>query len=150
MSAPDATLPPSPDLEFGAFSEHGPWVLDVDDLPWRWEIDRLRGGTRQEVPRLLAPGRLPPFGRLARTVAVLGSALAGWFAFEYGRPQSRADSVRRDVAPARLGDVPVPLILLGTHFVHVELAARKSRCLRNIVGDAFALERRPEFQIVKL
>jgi len=95
MSAPDATLPPSPDLEFGAFSEHGPWVLDVDDLPWRWEIDRLRGGTRQEVPRLLAPGRLPPFGRLARTVAVLGSALAGWFAFEYGRPQSRAGISRR-------------------------------------------------------
>jgi ubiquinone biosynthesis protein len=95
MSAPDATLPPSPDLDFGAFSEHGPWVLDADDLPWRWEIDRLRGGTRQEVPRLLAPGRLPPFGRLARTVTVLGSALAGWFAFEYRRPQSRAGISRR-------------------------------------------------------
>jgi ubiquinone biosynthesis protein len=95
MSAPDATSPPSPDLEFGAFSDHGPWVLDLEDLPWRWEIDRLRGGTRQEVPRLLAPGRLPPFGRLARTVAVLGTALAGWFAFEYRRPQSRAGISRR-------------------------------------------------------
>jgi ubiquinone biosynthesis protein len=95
MSAPDATTPPSPDLEFGAFSDHGPWVLDVDDLPWRWEIERLRGGTRQEVPRLLAPGRLPPVGRLARTVAVLGTALGGWFVAEYRRPQSRAGISRR-------------------------------------------------------
>ena len=69
------------DLEFGAFSDEGPWVLDLEQIPWQWEIDRIRRGTRQEVPRLLAPGRLPPIGRLARTLTAIGGALAGWLAF---------------------------------------------------------------------
>ena len=86
---------PSPDLEFGSFSDRGPWVLDPDEIPWRWEIDRLRRGTRQEVPRLLAPGRFPPLGRLARTITELSGALAGWLVFEYRRPQSRAGISRR-------------------------------------------------------
>jgi ubiquinone biosynthesis protein len=95
MTTPSALPDPSPDLEFGSFSDRGPWVLDPDAIPWRWEIDRLRRGTRQEVPRLLAPGRLPPLGRLARTVIDISTALAGWFAFEYRRPQSRAGISRR-------------------------------------------------------
>ncbi|HXY94665.1 MAG TPA: AarF/UbiB family protein [Acidimicrobiia bacterium] len=94
MSSSDS-VDVSRDLEFGAFSEHGPWVLDPDHLPWRWEIDRLRGGTRQEVPRLLAPGRVPPVPRLARTLVAIGGALAGWFAFEYRRPRSRSGISRR-------------------------------------------------------
>jgi ubiquinone biosynthesis protein len=93
--SPSPSPSPSPDLTFGAFSDHGPWVLDPDDIGWRWEIDRLRRGTRQEVPRLLAPGRLPPFGRLARTLVAIGGALAGWLVFEYRRPQSRAGISRR-------------------------------------------------------
>jgi ubiquinone biosynthesis protein len=95
MTTPSPVPEPSPDLEFGAFSDRGPWVLDPDALPWRWEIDRLRRGTRQEVPRLLAPGRVPPLGRLVRTVTVIGGALAGWFVFEYRRPQSRRGISRR-------------------------------------------------------
>ncbi len=83
------------DLSFGAFSDRGPWVLDPDEIPWRWEIDRLRRGSRQEVRRLLAPGRLPPLGRLARTVTSISGALAGWFVFEYRRPGSRAGISRR-------------------------------------------------------
>jgi ubiquinone biosynthesis protein len=93
-TAPDPS-PPSPDLTFGSFSDHGPWVLDPDRIPWRWDIDRLRRGTRREVPRLLAPGRLPPIGRLARTLTALGGALAGWFVFEWRRPGSGAALSRR-------------------------------------------------------
>src|SRR5262245_42758869 len=95
MTTPSPLPEPSPDLEFGAFSDRGPWVLDPDEVPWRWEIDRLRRGTRQEVPRLLARGRVPPLARLARTVTVIGGAVAGWFIFEYGRPQSRRGISRR-------------------------------------------------------
>jgi ubiquinone biosynthesis protein len=83
------------DLSFGAFSDRGPWVLDPDEIPWRWEIDRLRRGCRQEVRRLLAPGRVPPLGRLARTLASIAGALAGWLVFEYRRPSSRAGISRR-------------------------------------------------------
>lgn len=85
----------SPDLEFGAFSDRGPWVLDPDRIPWRWEIERLRRGTRREVARLLTPGRLPPLGRLTRALAALAGALGGWLVFEYRRPQSRRGISRR-------------------------------------------------------
>ncbi len=95
MTVPEASVDPSPDLEFGAFSDRGPWVLDLDHIPWQWDIDRIRRGTRREVPRLLAPGRVPPLGRLARTVIEIGSALAGWLVFEWRRPSSRAGISRR-------------------------------------------------------
>jgi ubiquinone biosynthesis protein len=95
MTTPSPLPEPSPDLEFGAFSDRGPWVLDPEAIPWRWEIDRLRRGTRQEVPRLLARGRVPPLARLARTVTVIGGAVAAWFVFEYRRPQSRRGISRR-------------------------------------------------------
>jgi ubiquinone biosynthesis protein len=100
----------SPDVEFGAFSDHGPWVLDPEQIPWRWEIDRIRRGTRREVPRLLAAGRLPPLGRLTRTLVEIGGALAGWLAFEWRRPSSRAGISRRlRLAFERLGSSYVKL-----------------------------------------
>jgi len=86
----------SPDLAFGAFSDRGPWVLDPDAIPWRWEIARLRGGTRQEVPRLLTPSvSVRPVVRTIRTVDAVGRAIAGWLLFEYRRPSSRAGISRR-------------------------------------------------------
>jgi ubiquinone biosynthesis protein len=111
MTVPEPVTPErSPDLAFGAFSDHGPWVLDPDDLPWQWDIDRIRRGTRREVPQLLAPGRLPPIGRLSRTLVEIGGALAGWFVFEWRRPSSRAGISRRlRTAFERLGSSYVKL-----------------------------------------
>jgi ubiquinone biosynthesis protein len=95
MTVPEPSVVPSPDLEFGAFSDHGPWVLDPEHIPWQWDIERIRRGTRREVPRLLAPGRLPPLGRLVRTLVEIGGALAGWLVFEWRRPSSRTGISRR-------------------------------------------------------
>jgi ubiquinone biosynthesis protein len=97
---PTEDLPTDPvdvsaDLAFGAFSDHGPWVLDPEHIPWQWDIDRIRRGTKREVPRLLARNRLPPLGRLSRTLVEIGSALAGWLVFEWRRPSSRAGISRR-------------------------------------------------------
>ena len=95
-SSPDPPgEPPSPDLAFGAFSDRGPWVLDLDAIPWRWDVDRIRRGTRVEVGRLLEPGRFPPLGRLVRVVSAIGSALAAWFLLDWRRPWSRAGISRR-------------------------------------------------------
>ena len=90
MTVPESSVEPSPDLVFGAFSDHGPWVLDPDALPWQWDIDRIRRGTRREVPRLLAPGRLPPLGRLSRTLVEIGGALGGLAASSSGAGRRRA------------------------------------------------------------
>jgi ubiquinone biosynthesis protein len=94
-SAAEADPPPA-DLSFGAFSDRGPWVLDPDAIPWRWEIERLRGGTRQEVPRLLHPAvSLRPVVRTVRTIDAIGRAVLGWLLFEWRRPTSRAGISRR-------------------------------------------------------
>ncbi|HEX4530848.1 MAG TPA: AarF/UbiB family protein [Acidimicrobiia bacterium] len=108
--APPGVREPAADLAFGAFSDHGPWVLDPEQLPWQWDIDRIRRGTRREVPRLLAPGRLPPLARLSRTLVEIGGALAGWMLFEWRRPSSRAGISRRlRTAFERLGSSYVKL-----------------------------------------
>ena len=83
--APDV----APDVERWSFSDHGPWVLDPDHIPWQWEIDRVRRGTRREIPQLLSHRHLPPLGRTARTLTTIGGALAGWLVFEWRRPSSR-------------------------------------------------------------
>ena len=58
----------SPTSRRWSFSDHGPWVLDPDHIPWQWEIDRVRRGTRREIPQLLSHRHLPPLGRTARTL----------------------------------------------------------------------------------
>jgi ubiquinone biosynthesis protein len=92
---PDLSPDLSPDLAFGSFSDHGPWVLDPDDIPWQWEIDRVRSGTRREVPRLLSRRHLPPIGRLTRTLVTIGGALGAWLLFEWRRPSSRRGIAHR-------------------------------------------------------
>jgi ubiquinone biosynthesis protein len=111
MTASEPSVPArAADTTWGAFSDRGPWVLDLDAIPWRWDVDRIRRGTRREIPRLLAPGRIPPLARVARTVTEIGSALAGWVVFEWRRPSSRAGISRRlRLAFERLGSSYVKL-----------------------------------------
>jgi ubiquinone biosynthesis protein len=85
------------DLGVGAFSADAPWTVDPDRCTWRPGIDRLRVGTRAEVPRLLRRRRLPPGGRVVRVGAVLGVAIGRWYvgARRRGGTDSRADLSRR-------------------------------------------------------
>jgi ubiquinone biosynthesis protein len=101
---------PSPDLEVGAFTERGPWVVDPYHLVWKHGLDRVRARTRAEVPRLLEPVRIPPLGRLTRVVTLVGTALGLWYWRERGTPGSRAGLSRRlRRAFERLGSTYVKL-----------------------------------------
>jgi ubiquinone biosynthesis protein len=107
MTSPD---PVSSDVARWSFSDHGPWVLDPEQIPWQWEIERVRRGTKREVPLLLSHRHLPPLGRLSRTLVAVGGALAGWLVFEWHRPSSRAGiSHRLRKAFERLGSSYVKL-----------------------------------------
>lgn len=66
------------DLSVGAFSDHPPWLVEPDDLPWRIGLDTVREQTRAAVPALVRRRRFPPWRRIVRVSAVLGWALAGW------------------------------------------------------------------------
>jgi len=85
----------APDLELGAFTEQGPWVVDPDHLVWKRGLDRVRARTRAEVPRLVGRGRVPPIGRFFRVSIAIAGALGPWYARERGTPASRAGIARR-------------------------------------------------------
>jgi ubiquinone biosynthesis protein len=102
----------SPDLRVGGFSDHGPWVVDPDRMAWRTGLDGLRVAARAEVPRLLAPRRVPPVRRLVRVVALVGGQLAAWWCRERRRGGSasrRGVSRRLRVAFGRLGPTYIKL-----------------------------------------
>ncbi|MDQ2725833.1 MAG: AarF/UbiB family protein [Actinomycetota bacterium] len=99
-----ASIPPhaSPDLHFGAFSDHGPWLLDLNRLSWRAGVGALRDGTSAQVPLLIRRRRMPPGVRVVSTGLRLGRALAGWYLIDrraarrHGDPsRSRAGLSRR-------------------------------------------------------
>jgi ubiquinone biosynthesis protein len=90
------TAAPS-DLEFGAFSDHAPWSVDPARLPWRRGLHQVRLDTRAEVPSLLRRRLLPPGTRVVGVIALIGEALAGWYASDRraGQRASRAGLSRR-------------------------------------------------------
>jgi ubiquinone biosynthesis protein len=112
MPSPEVPPPevPAPDVREFAFSDHGPWVVDPSALVWLPRLDRVRARTRAEVPRLLAPRRLPPVGRLSLVLARVGTALGAWYLRERGTSSSRAGLSRRlRRAFERLGSTYVKL-----------------------------------------
>jgi ubiquinone biosynthesis protein len=92
---PETTI--SPDVEHFSFTHRGPWVVDPDKITWRRDLGELRARTRAEAARLARPPRFPPGGRMAKTGAVLGSALGAWRLIERrrGGSESRAGISRR-------------------------------------------------------
>lgn len=69
--------------------------MEPDRLEWRRGLAEVRARTRAEVPRLLKPGRLPPMGRVARVLRVVGPALGVWYLRERGTERSRPALSRR-------------------------------------------------------
>ncbi|HEY8516080.1 MAG TPA: AarF/UbiB family protein [Candidatus Binatia bacterium] len=140
----DASSEPAPaDLAFGAFSERGPWQLDVERLPWRADTERLRAAARAEVPVLTRARRIPPLGRFAEAAALLGKALVGWRLGEYreGGPASRAGLSRRlRKAFERLGPAYIKLgqiVSSGQGIFPDELVEEFKLCRDQVPPESF-------------
>ena len=73
---------PAADVEFGAFTDHGPWVLDLDAIEWKRGLGRLRDDVQARLPDLTRPRRFPPGFRVVTTVRHLGVAVGMWAAKE--------------------------------------------------------------------
>jgi ubiquinone biosynthesis protein len=100
------------DLAIGSFTDHGPWTVDPDAMSWRHHVDGLRDQAREQVPRWMETGHLPPLGRLVRVVSRIGGALGIWAigARRKGPPDSRIDlSHRLRVAFGHLGPTYIKL-----------------------------------------
>ena len=66
------------DLDWGAFSDNPPWVLDRNQIDWLAIAPVLRQAARKEVPVLTKPSRIPPVLRLLVVMRVLLVALLPW------------------------------------------------------------------------
>ncbi len=139
---------PAADLAFGAFSEEGPWVLDLDHLPWRRGLDAVRERTGKEVPRLLRHRRLPPGRRVFTVTTALGSAVSGWYLRDRrsNRARSRAGLSRRlHRAFEHLGPTYIKLgqILSAGEGIFPEELVSEFRLLRDHVApESFEVVRR--------
>jgi ubiquinone biosynthesis protein len=69
----------APDTAIGAFSDRGPWVVDLDAMRWRQTISALRAGLAMSLPQLVRPRVLPPGARMLTSVHHLGGAIGLWY-----------------------------------------------------------------------
>ena len=67
---PGSPLPGRPDLAIGAFTPHGPWTVEPENMAWRFpsetggDIDSLRSDAADLARQLVRPQRLPPGARV--------------------------------------------------------------------------------------
>jgi ubiquinone biosynthesis protein len=136
------------DLTRFAFSDHGPWVVDPERMPWRRDVDRLRALNEEQVPALVRRRTLPPVRRFASASARVGGALLGWRLAERraGGAISRAGlSLRLRRAFERLGPSYIKLgqIVSSGQGLFPEELVREFRQLRDRVPpEPFEVVRR--------
>ncbi len=146
-------FPPEPDpidTDWAAFIDRGPWNIVRTDVGWLPLAARLRDAAHAEVPRLIAPRRLPSGLRVVTVVARLTAALAPWWwkkrrgRFE-GPEQSRSEvSHNLRLAAEHLGPTYIKLgqiISSGEGLFPAELVDEFKKCRDQVRPEPFGLVR---------
>ncbi len=100
------------DADRFAFSDDGPWLVDVLELRWLHDLQRVRAATRAEVPELCRRRVVPPVRRFLEAAWRVGGALVLWALLErrQGGEASRAALSRRlRIAFEKLGPAYIKL-----------------------------------------
>jgi len=138
------------DLEWGAFADDAPWVLDRDAVVWSADADQLRRLARQQVPALITPRRLPPGRRGVVVTARLARAVVPWIVRrKRGRAEGSAGiadlSRRLRLAAEALGPTFIKLgqiISSGEGLFPPELVEEFKRCRDQVPAEPFDVVRR--------
>ena len=136
------------DLDRGAFSDEGPWLVPDEAMVWQRGIGELRARTAAQGPHLVRRRRVPPVSRAAVTGWHLGGALLGWrFIDKRRNPETaRAGLSRRlRVAFSKLGPTYIKLgqILSSGEGIFPEELVKEFRYLRDRVpAESFETVRR--------
>ncbi len=136
------------DLERGAFTDVGPWVVPEEAMAWQHGIGELRRTVAAQVPELVRRRRVPPVQRAAITGWHIGGALLGWkFKDQRRNPETaRAGLSRRlRVAFANLGPTYIKLgqILSSGEGIFPEELVKEFRYLRDRVpAESFDVVRK--------
>jgi len=138
---------PPADLDWGAFSDEPPWVLDREHLSWRHGLATLRTATIARTERLARHRRVPPLGATARVAASIAPAVATWYLVDRGRGAARSRSglsrrLRR--AFERLGPTYIKLgqiLSAGEGVFPDELVAEFRLCRDQVPAEPFTTVR---------
>ncbi|MEM1332561.1 MAG: AarF/UbiB family protein, partial [Actinomycetota bacterium] len=132
-------------------TEHGPWVLDPDDVRWRNLAATLRRQAQAEVPALTTPSKLPPGARVVTVAGRLAAAVGTWLVKKrLGRlgdaSDRRADISRRlREAAETLGPTYIKLgqiISSGEGLFPTELVEEFKKCRDQVPAEPFDVVRR--------
>ena len=135
------------DLDWGAFSDNPPWVLDRNKIDWLAIAPVLRQAARKEVPVLTKPSRIPPVLRLLVVMRVLLAALLPWLWHKKlnhykSDKDSRLDiSKRMRQAVEKLGSTYIKLgqiISSGEGLFPSELVDEFKLCRDQVPAESFA------------
>jgi ubiquinone biosynthesis protein len=124
----------SADTEFGVFTEHGPWVLNRENLAWDHGLAGIRSDLQASLPELIRPRRFPPSARVGATVRHLGGALGLWYLTERrpgGSAKTAGISRRLRIAAEQLGPTYIKLgqiVASGDGIFPPELVAEFKWC----------------------
>lgn len=135
------------DLEWGAFSDDPPWVLDRDQISWLAIAPVLRQAARKEVPVLTKPSRIPPVLRLLVVMRTLVAALLPWLWHKKLNHFASAEDSRTDIskrmrkAVEKLGSTYIKLgqiISSGEGLFPTELVDEFKLCRDQVPAESFA------------
>lgn len=144
MKSPQAAE--SPDRNWGAFTDVGPWVLVEQNIAWQQQAAALRQSAQSEIPQLTRASRFPPVTRLATVVIVLVRALLPWWLRKKFKKFSTAGASRAFVslrlrqAVERLGPTYIKLgqiISSGEGLFPVELVSEFKLCRDQVPAESF-------------
>jgi ubiquinone biosynthesis protein len=136
------------DLEWGAFSDDPPWVVDPGALTWRAGLGAVRERTTARARHLALRRAFPPLTATVHMGASLGSALGGWYLTDRrrGRSRSRSGLSRRlRVAFEHLGPTYIKLgqiLSAGEGVFPEELVGEFRLCRDQVPAESFDAVRR--------
>ncbi len=131
------------DLEWGAFSDDPPWIVDPAALEWRDGLTALRSATTARTLALARPRVVPPAAAALRVAGVLVPALGTWYLTDRrrGRTRSRRGLSRRlRVAFERLGPTYIKLgqiLSAGEGVFPEELVGEFRLCRDQVPAESF-------------
>ena len=134
------------DLEWGAFSDNPPWVLDRNQISWLTIAPVLRQAARKEVPVLTKPSRIPPVLRLLVVMRTLVAALLPWLWHKKLNHFACAEDSRTDIskrmrkAVEKLGSTYIKLgqiISSGEGLFPTELVDEFKLCRDQVPAESF-------------
>ena len=143
-------MTPLADRNWAAFTEHGPWTLQRDQIRWMPVAADLRAAAQAEVPGLTRAAKVPPGGRVVRVVSTLTRAVGPWMIAKrrrkYITPEaSRADiSLRLRRAAEQLGPTYIKLgqiISSGEGLFPPELVSEFKKCRDQVPAEPFSVVR---------